>query len=151
MPNLCVGRLEGHRALVCGLCERNSKLEQFLNYFGEVLEEECLVLCVFFNPLLEGLVSYQGHVGRQHHKRLSGLVFVLSRLLVATSGRENIHHLPAWDHSISSSSTSRPKEACNIRWSQQWERKSKDPRSRFGWCGIGQGRGHRSMRRSPGH
>jgi len=106
-----VGGLEGPSALLGALGEGNTKLEELEDHGGEVLEEELLILGILVDPLSEALVSDKGHVGGKHHQGLGGLVLILLGCQSSSPGTRRKGHLPAWDRSTSSSSTSRSRGA----------------------------------------
>lgn len=88
-------RLEGHSALLGGLGEWDTKLEQFQENIGEVLEEKLFIRCVFDDPLLELLVRDKGQVGWKHHQGLGGLILVLMSELVGASSIWTSVNIPA--------------------------------------------------------
>jgi hypothetical protein len=75
VQHLSVLWLENHAG--AALCEWHAELEKLRDYGSEVLEEKIIILSICLDPLLEGLVRNESHVGREHHQGLGGLILVL--------------------------------------------------------------------------
>lgn len=87
------GGLEPDAVLGLAL-KRHAQLEQLDDDVGKVVEEGLAVLGVLFDVLLESLVLDQGHVGRQHHQALGGLVLVLLGSVPAAPSPLLLHQEP---------------------------------------------------------